>query len=307
MERLKKYTLTFALLLISSLLSGQINGNGNITMKSFDFTGIEVIEFRVTVDAEIDLSADNDLYVEVDENIFEHLTIKMSGNKLLIDQNSWVEPSQAIKLKLGTTQLHRIRNTAWGHVELLNMDQERFRADMQVGTLIIKGKVGTLDARTGAGRIDASKLEAQAASVRIDENGQILVNASEAIQYGGSGFGRVVYLGDAQLERAKSASSELTAIGFEEEMELRAQEKAVQYVEVKLKNNSGKKKQLRFRGPVAKPFGYGAPIARRAVKTETFPVGTRIYEDVTIGKDKLLLIITEENAGQVLNLFAEGK
>ena len=178
MKILKTYILTALFLLTATTLSAQIRGNGKIEQKVFDFSNIEVLDFQVTVNGIIDLSYDNELYVEADENIFEHLTIKMSGNRLIIDQNGWVEPSQPIRIKLGTTQLKRIKNTAWGKLQIKGMDQEYFRADMNVGDLNLEGKVDRLDVKTGAGRIDAQRLEAREVSARIDENGRIVANAS---------------------------------------------------------------------------------------------------------------------------------
>ena len=55
-----------------------------------------------------------------------------------------------------------------------------------------------------------------------------------------------------------------------EDQILQDQAEAIEFVQVKLKNNSGKRKQLRFRGPVEKPFGYGTPISANGTKKETF-------------------------------------
>lgn len=305
MKTLKTYLLTAMLLLTAINLQAQIRGNGKIEQRVFDFSGIEVLDFQVTIHGEVDLSYDNDLYVEVDENLFDHLTIKKSGNKLIIDQNGWVEPSQPIRIKLATTQLKRIKNTAWGKLTIKGMDQNYFRADMNVGDLMIEGKVDRLDVKTNSGRIDTQELEAREVSARIDGNGRIIAQASEKISLGGKGFGRLVAVGDAEIERNGSASDELEIMTLEEDLQLQENAKSIAYVEVKLKNNSSKRRQLEFRGPIEKPFGYGAPINARGTKNETFPVGTRVYESGTLGKDKLLLIIKEGDEGKVLELFAK--
>jgi len=307
MKTYKSHILTAIFLLIATGLSAQIHGNGKIEQRAFDFSDIEILDFHVSVVGEVDLSYDNDLYVEVDENLFEHITIKMQGNRLVIDQKGWIQPTQSIRIKLGATQLKRIKNTAWGNLVIKGMDQEYFRADMNVGDLTLKGKVNRLDIKTGAGRIDAEQLEAKQVSVRIDENGRVMANASEKISLGGKGFGRLVYVGDPEIEKSNSASEELVVVRLEEDLILQQDVKTIDFIEVRLKNNSKKRRQLAFRGPVGKPFGYGAPINAKATKKETFPVGTRVYEQGTLGKDKLLLIIKEGDAGQVLDLFADNK
>lgn len=138
----------------------------------------------------------------------------------------------------------------------------------------------------------------------IKENGQILINAKK-VTYGGSGYGKLVYLGAPAL--VASGSTSLQVVTFEEEAVNRQNAKAIALVDVKIKNNSAKRKQIRFRGPVEKPFGYGAPIRAKAVRSETFPVGTRIYQINPLGKDKLLLTITAQDEGRVLKLYADNE
>lgn len=306
MKNVKQLTLVTLLLLITVSVSAQIRGSGDRELRAFEFRGIEVLDFQVTVHAEIDLSATNDLYIEADDNIFEHLTIKMAGNRLLIDQKEWVEPSAPIRMILSAEGIRKLKNSAWGNITIKNMNQKDFRAQMNVGTLYLEGKLDHLEVQTGAGRIDASKLEAKTVSATVKENGQIVANASTKLTYGGQGFGKVVYLGSPELKTSK-ASEELQLVTYEKELELREQAKAVAYIDVKIKNNSARRKQIRFRGPVEKPFGYGAPIGARAVKSETFPVGTRIYEINPLGKDKLLLIIKAENEGKTLKLYTDSE
>lgn len=306
MKIFKQLTLTAFILLISASATAQIKGNGNLTQRIFEFRGIEVLDFHVTVEAEIDLSATDDLYIQVDENIFEHLTIKMKGNRLVIDQKQWVAPSEPIRLILSAKGLQKIKNTAWGNIRIKNMDQDEFKAIMNVGTLYLEGKVDNLDIETNAGKIDASRLEANTVNTTVKENGEVIANAGSKLTYGGQGFGKVVYLGTPEL-KAVNASAELRLLTYDNELELRASAKAIAYIEVKIKNNTAKRKQIRFRGPSESPFGYGAPIGARVVKSETFPVGTRIYQVNPLGKDKLLLIIKAENEGQTLKLYTDSE
>lgn len=307
MKNSKQLILCLLILFSSTTAFGQIKGDGNRQMRAFEFRGIEIIDLHVTVNAEIDLSATEDLQIEVDGNIFEHLTIKMTGNRLVIDQKEWVQPSETIRLVLSAQGLKKIKNTAWGNILIRNMDQTQFKAVMNVGTLALEGDVDHLEVQTNAGRIDASKLTAKTVAATVNENGQIVANASSKITYGGKGYGKLVYLGTPELKAAGSASSELQVVSYEKELEIRESAKSVAYIDVKIKNNSSKRRQIRFRGPVEKPFGYGAPIGAKSVKSETFPVGTRIYQINPLGKDKLLLIIKAENEGQTLKLYADSE
>ncbi|OEK06587.1 GIN domain-containing protein [Roseivirga misakiensis] len=301
MKIIKIYITALFIACIGQLAQAQVKGNGQTEMRAFDMKNIEKIVFNVTVDAEIDLSSSSELFVGVDNNLFDHMIIKQKGNTLHIDQKDWIEPTENIKVIFGAQGLKKLKNTAWGHIRLINVNQESFDAQMNVGTLQMIGKLKEVTVTTNSGKVDLNKLQAEKAKTTINGNGRIIVNADE-INYKGESFGQLIYLGSPELN-AKSTNADFTVTEYEQFLN---QEKTpVEFVEVKLKNNTLRRRHIKFQGPVEKPFGYGAPIGPKAVKKETLPVGTRIYQETTLGKDKLLITISKENEGQVLKLFKE--
>ena len=305
MKTLRHIFIITLLAFSTQLVAQRIDGNGTRETRAFDFKGIEVINFNVTVEAEIDLSMESELFVRVDENLFDHMIIKQRGNELKIDQDGWIEPSSPIEVVLGLNGLKKIKNSAWGHITIKNMDQSEFRAMMEVGTLVIDGKVESFEVSTGSGKIDASRLNAQNVDANIRGNGQMLLNAQSSLQYGGDEDGKIVYLGSPDIKAKKANSVVLRTL--EEDQALASEELNIAYVEVKLKNNSGKKRQLRFSGPVAKPFGYGFPLSARGTRTENVPVGTKVYQVNPLGKDKLLVTIGQGDDGKSVKLYGESK
>lgn len=300
MKQFKTY-LTIILLSIASQLSiAQIKGNGQSETRAFDMKDIKTIIFNVTVDAEIDLSLQDELFISVDENLFDHMIIKQKGNTLRIDQKKWIQPQSRIKVIFGAQGLQKLKNTAWGNIKLINVNQDSFEAQMNVGSLVMEGKVREVNISTNAGNVDLSKLKADKAMAKIEENGRIIVNADE-IGFEGNSFGQLVYLGQPKLSGNASSDFNLTPITQYKDQALTP----IEFVAVSLENNSSRRKHIRFRGPVQKPFGYGAPIGAKVVKQESLPVGTRIYQENSVGKDKLLLTITKENEGQTLKLFKD--
>jgi len=281
--------------------NAQIKGNGQFEMRAFDMKDIKTIVFNVTVDAELDLSIKDELFVRVDENLFDHMIIKKKGSTLIINQKGWIQPQANIQVIFGAQGLQKLKNTAWGNIKLINVDQEAFEAQMNVGSLQMSGKVEQLTVSTNAGKVDLSKLQVGKADAAIEANGRIILNADQ-IAYGGDGFGQLVYLGTPEL-KGKSSGQDFNLTAYDD-YQKQALVK-VEYVDVKIKNNTSRKRNIRFLGPIESPFGYGAPIRAKAVKNETLPVGTRIYQENLIGKDKLLLTITKDNAGQTLKLFKE--
>ncbi|OEK02302.1 hypothetical protein BFP97_12585 [Roseivirga sp. 4D4] len=301
MKNFKSYLTLLLLAITCQLSNAQIKGNGQFEMRAFDMKDIKTIVFNVTVDAEIDLSIQDELFVRVDGNLFDHMIIKKKGNTLRIDQKDWIQPQANIKVIFGAQGLQKLKNTAWGNIKLINVDQEAFEAQMNVGSLQMEGKVKNLTVSTNAGKVDLSKLQVEKADASIEANGRIILNANQ-IEYNGDGFGQLVYLGSPEL-KGKSSDQDFNITTYDNYQKQALVE--VEYVEVKIKNNTGRKRNIRLLGPIESPFGYGAPIRAKAVKNETLPVGTRIYQENPIGKDKLLLTITKDNAGETLKLFKQ--
>ncbi|MFY0593450.1 GIN domain-containing protein [Roseivirga sp.] len=301
MKNLKIYIAALLLIITNQFAIAQVKGNGQPEMRAFDMKNIEKIVFNVTVDAEIDMSVSDELFVSVDNNLFDHMVIKQKGNTLYIDQKDWISPSENIKVIFGAQGLKKLKNTAWGHIRLINVDQGAFDAQMNVGTLQMVGKLKEITVSTNSGKVDLSKLQADKAKATINGNGRITLNANE-IDYKGESFGQLIYLGSPKLN-AKSTNADFNVTSYEQFQKQASV--AVEFVDVKLKNNTLRRRNIKFQGPIEKPFGYGAPIGPKAVKNETLPVGTRIYQENALGKDKLLVTITKANAGKVVKLFKD--
>lgn len=282
---------------------GQVKGNGNLETKAFNFEGIENINFHVTVNAKIDLSLNDEFFVRTDENIFEHLRVKQKGNTLVLDQIKWIEPT-TLQITAGLKGLQKLTSSAWGKIQINNIEQEQFEANMQVGHLKLEGTLISLTATVGAGSIDAQKVQTRNVKARIEQNGRIITDYAERIDLSGNGYGQFVYDRSDVLNWSDNSNgliiSTLDVFYVQE-----ANKDAVAYIDVKLKNNSKKKIDIFFRGPIEAPFGYGVPLRARVAKKERLPIGTRIYQETLLGKDKLLITITKQNEGKTLNLFSE--
>lgn len=302
MRTLKIFTISL-LSLFSTALIGQVNGNGQLASRAYQFEDVAHLALHISVKAKLDLSLNDEFVIITDENIFEHLKIKQRGGQLLIDQQKWIEPT-SIEITAGLKGLQKITSSAWGSISIINMEQPNFEANMEVGHLHIEGSVVTLKAQVGAGSIDARKLLTKVLQAKIDHNGRILTDNAERIELAGNGYGQFIY-DRADVLTWKDSSSGLT-ISTLEEFEIQESNKtSVTYIDVKLQNNSKKKVNIFFRGPIDAPFGYGIPIGARNSKKKTLPVGTRIYKETLIGKDELLLTITAENEGKTVALFAQ--
>ena len=302
MKRIKVIAIA-VLSIIGIATHGQVRGNGSLESKAFNFEGIESIVFHITVKAELDLSLNDEFVVYTDGNIFEHLKVKQKGNTLVMDQNKWIEPT-TMQVKAGLKGLQKLTSSAWGNISIKNMEQESFSANMGVGRLNMQGTLISLIAKVGAGTIDARDTQMRRVDARIDQNGRILTDNAERIKLSGNGYGQFVY-DRADVLNWSDDSSNLTLSTLTEFREREANKGTVTYIDVKLKNNSGKKIDIFFRGPIDAPLGYGIPIRARVSKKERLPLGTRIYQETLIGRGKLLYTITKENKDETILLFHE--
>lgn len=295
--------IAIAILSVVSFTSkGQVNGNGKLEVKAFNFEGVENIVFHVTVKAELDLSLNDEFFVRTDENIFEHLKVKQRGNTLVIDQMEWIEPT-ALQITAGLKGLQKLTSSAWGDVIIKNLAQESFSAHMQVGHLKMEGTLVNLNAKVGAGSIDARKVQMRKVNARIEQNGRIITDNAEVINLSGDGYGQFVY-DRSDVSNWTDNSSEIVSSTLEEFAYQEANKADVVYIDFKLKNNSGRKVDIFFRGPIDAPFGYGIPLRAKVVKSERLPVGTRIYQKTLIGKNKLLATVSSTDKNSVINLFS---
>jgi len=298
-----KVIFILSIAVLSHLSMAQVNGNGQLEARTFNFENITHLQLHIVVKAKLDLSLNDEFFIRTDSNIFDYIELKQKGGKLKIDQKEWIEPT-SIEITAGLKGLQKLTNTAWGEINIINMEQPSFEANMNVGYLKVQGSSKSFKAEVGAGTIDTRDLITQVLEAQINQNGRIISDNAQRIELSGNGYGQFVYDGQDVLTW-KDESSELTVSTLEEFYEQEANKEAVAYIDVKLKNNSGKRINIVFQGPIDAPFGYGIPIRARGSKKERLPVGTRIYKESFLGKGKLLLTITAENQGKTVSLFGE--
>ncbi|MDT0557469.1 hypothetical protein RM697_02340 [Ichthyenterobacterium sp. W332] len=81
--------------------------------------------------------------------------------------------------------------------------------------------------------------------------------------------------------------------------------KNIQWINFKIKNNSKNRNHFVVKGPKAEgsKFGYGFPMMPYEKRKEKWSVGTKIYKENKLGFRKLLVTITANDEGKVVNLF----
>ncbi len=293
-------TLFFVMAFLGFQSFAQINGDKNIETKSYPYKNIKTFNLKIVAQVEIDATSDADLSITTDANIFEHLSIKNNDGELTINQATWVEASQ-IKIILGGKALEQLKTDGYSTINVKNLDADKFAVNASVGNVTLSGKANKLTAKTGTGKIDATALKTNIATVIISSHGTVKVNADELVDGNIAENGKILYVGEPKkINKKVGENGEM--LSFEEYKA--APKVETKYIKLKLFNNKGKRIHTYVQGPQNRRFSYGMPFNPLQKRAENYPVGTQIYQVNKLGaKTKLLYTVKEEDADKTVKLF----
>ncbi len=296
--------LGFVLLMMfmnTSSATAQVRGNGSIKTQEISVESFSSIKNGLSCNINIKVGEDRSVKVTVDENLIEWIDIEVVDGELNIDQMKWIEATRKITIEITTPDLTKFYNSAHGRYSISGINADAFNVMSPVGNVILEGNAKELSIGTEVGTIDALNLTAEKASLKIWSWGTIKVNAIERIDANVSDNGKVVYAKEPEVLKTKTKQAG-KVISVEED---NAPAKEIVYINVKVKNNSDGRVNVVIKGPEGARFGYGAPFNSFQTRKERFPVGTEIYQERLLAKNKLLLVIKEEDAGKTVNLFQD--
>lgn len=293
---------TFIIIILSMFFFTDINaqkrGNGNIVSIEKALSNFSVIYNGLSSNITFEYSNQASAELIVDENLINSIQIEVINGVLVIDQKEWISASRQIEIKISAPSIKGFKNSAHGEYVINNIEGKEFSVDASVGKITLEGFTDYLDIQTNVGKIDASNLETRTAILTISSFGEIIVNATEIVEANISGTGKVIYVGEPSIINSENVDGKI--ISIEENSIPKA---PVDYINVKLKNNSLRRVHLVFAGPENARFSYGFPIGRFHSRTKRFPVGTKIYLDNGEEEKRLLLEVKLEDSGNTLKLF----
>ncbi|MEN0005895.1 MAG: DUF2807 domain-containing protein [Bacteroidota bacterium] len=297
------FTLTLLFIAQVSLFAQantRIDGNGNIQTKTIAIQEFEHFQINTPARVLIEAGKTPSLRITMDENIFDRLNIEETGRTLSIAPEGWIEPTQ-FDIYVSIPQLGKITTSGYGEYTLEGIAGERLEVENGVGTMEIKGTVEDILIRSRKGEIDASNLVAQKATIYLSSYTTVFVDARQKLEAYPGKKGKVIY-----TSTPKELAVQLDA---PKQLMTRAQYDAlptpppVQYVNLKLHNNRLAYTSIRIEGPENRPFGYGTSIFPFFKRKERFPVGTKIFQQLNDGSEKLLVEITPTDDDKTVKLF----
>ena len=290
--------LLFLICLVTTALSAQKNGNGQLATKSFDLANFSEIRVNFPVKATIDCGITTKVNMTTDDNLFDHILVEVEDNILYIQQKGWVEATK-VELNIGAPNLKRLQSDGYGTYTVKNIDADEFSVTNNVGLVKLYGKANTLRFGIATGTIDASKLVAQEVYASIWSHGKAKVNAIQLLDGKVENGGEIIYVKEPAKNRIKVKGE--SEVVFAEEVKTAKQK--VDYIDFKLFNNSGKRIQAYVKGPRGKRFSYGFPLNPLQKRLEHWPVGSKVYKVGKLGTRTLLATIEAENADNIVKLF----
>ena len=288
------YPHLFTLILAFSFcsLKAQVNGNGQMVTKTFELEDVYKFRSNFYADIILDMNEESGITITAETNIINLIGIETKGGTLSIEQKKWIEPSKRIKIIVGVPYLESVVMDTHDDLKIVNVNGEIFKVDAKIGKVILSGEVDDLRITAKNGTVEASKLKSRIASVKIKGDGKAMLNVSENVVCNLSKNARLVNINEEAM------SSDCMQNKNTEVVETR-------YINLKIKNNSWSRKHFVVVGPKldGSSFSYGFPMMPGAVKTERWTVGTKVYKENNIGMRDLLVTLSEDNEGEVVELF----
>ena len=199
--------LTFAALALGGCHVTGIRGNGDITTETRtveDFTSVEADgAFRITWS-----NGPAGLKITTDENLQRRIESSVSGQKLRLHSRGQLRPTDGIRVTLSSSGMNGARLTGAVRLNATKLSGKGFYLEGTGATrVVVDGTVNELMAiMSGASKLDAESLQAEAVQISISGAGKADVSVSKILKVAISGAGKVTYLGNPTVEKQISGA-----------------------------------------------------------------------------------------------------
>ena len=279
-----------------------VNGNGTIIEQVRPMAQFKSISLDFTADLVIVNGETPSFHIKGEENILPHIGTQVRGGTLYISQDRWIEPSQRVVIRVGTPFTSSITTSGYSDVTVENAKGPRLQLEIGVGDIKLDGAVDRVQVHTKTGSIDAQQLRTSYAEVRVYSYGTVLLGDIEELVAEIDKQGTIVYRGTPVLRIKNDNHS--GKILHESDYEKPGDQDVI-YIPLTLVNNSRRKASFRVEGPKIRSFGYGFSMSPGTKRREDWPIGTRLYKDNLLLSEELLLTVSEDMQGQLVDLFSK--
>lgn len=295
--------LTLIALMLTSFLSfaqKPIEGKGKRVTKTFALDPFHKIEISFPGNVEVVCGAMPKVELTTNQNILDILKVQSKDKILYMGTDKWIENSYA-NLKITVPFLTHYTQSGWGNIQIKNIDTDKFYLSASSGNLNLSGKVNEFFIESsGSGNTNTTGLVAKKGTISRTGAGNLSVNVSDTLWIK-QNHGTISYEGNPVVITGK----DVDASYIMPQQELVKAKGELEYIKLKVRNNTSNKKDFFIKGPKGHPFSYGFPMRANTTREETVPIGTRIWISVAGVPTKLLITVAKENEGKTIDLFQE--
>ncbi|MFT6810218.1 MAG: hypothetical protein ACJA01_003461 [Saprospiraceae bacterium] len=325
---------TFILIILISLplfSSGQnksIKGNGRIVKSQKVLPAYDALFIDLFCDVYVTVGSMPKVEISGDKNTINKISLEVKNKELRIQvkEGFWLQASRP-QIYLQTPYLTKIttkgHQTNIGIIKVEGIAVDQFETDLLFGDVELQGTANKLLLRSSnrsyyknRSTLDASSLVVNEVEATIQGSNSAKVFATERLI--------VTLKHDAVLEY-KNEPIEVTlkdkavqvdngiinVKGIAEEQESAnealKERTTLQYVELKVKNNSLGRKHFIIKGLTerGRNLSYGFPMLPLATRSKKVPVGTKMFLQNSGITKKKLITFTADDEGKVVNLFTK--
>jgi len=155
------------------------------------------------------------LVVSGDDNLLPLLETEVKGERLVVKGKKSMSTKLKLEIKATTPAVKLVSASGVSVVSLSGVASDELRIDVSgAATVTAKGRARKLTAvLSGVGKLEATRLSAEAATVDVSGSASADVNASESLEAKVSGTGRVRYAGEP-----KRLSKDVSSVGSVDKM-----------------------------------------------------------------------------------------
>jgi hypothetical protein len=276
-----------------------IRGNGRIIEQTRPLELFSTLRLDFPANVVVTCGSMPGITIRTDANCMPHVVTRQRGKVLEVLQGRWIEPSTRVEVSIGTAFLSNLESSGYGSIRVEGLETPTLSLRTDIGDVTLVGRVDQLRIQTTSAIIDASACQAGNVTLQASEDAMVRLRTDGSLTVKLSDPEARVYVDGDPVERRIEAPGEqvLAASAFRPNTD----EPAIN-VAFTLTNDSNVKRDFYVKGPRSRRFSYGFPMQPQSERPETWPVGTKVYEEGPQGARKLLLTVDTSISGQTVSL-----
>ena len=192
---------------------GGVKGSGNLASESRDVRGFKGVDVSSAFQVEITAQKDFSVTIEADDNILPLIETEVDDGVLKIECDRRVSPKTPMRIIISAPDIENLETSGAANVILNSIKNAGLHIDSSgASKILVTGETNKLVVEvSGATKIDAEGLLAEAATVETSGASQVAVNVIGTLRTDASGASKITYSGSPrELVTKKSGASSVS-------------------------------------------------------------------------------------------------